>query len=87
MCGRLSTISAMKTNKPSFFKAFKYLLLAIPLLFAAPIIITIGFKALHKDGIYWLLILGILLAFAAMFVTAKGVIKVTNYFFDRDKNV
>ncbi|MCB0474420.1 MAG: hypothetical protein KDC69_02025 [Flavobacteriaceae bacterium] len=76
----------MKTNKPSFFSAAKYLLAALPLLFIAPITITIGFKALHKDGIYWLLILGVLLALAAIYLSAIGVIKVTNYFFDKDKN-
>lgn len=74
----------MSNKKTTFGGALKYLLLALPLLFAAPIVITIGFKALHKDNSYLLLILGIILAIAAIFVTAAGAIKITNYFFDKD---
>jgi len=76
-------IIMMKNNKPSFANAFKYLALALPFLFIAPIVITIGFKALKKDGSYLLLILGVLLALAAMIVTAMGVIKVSRYIFDK----
>lgn len=78
-------IFIMKNNKSTFFKAFKYLLLAIPLLFVAPIVVTIGFKALNRNGTYLFLILGIILILLAMIITAVGVIKVTNYFFDREK--
>lgn len=63
----------------------KYMLLALPLLFAAPIVVTIGFKALNKDHTYLILILGIVLAILAIIMTAVGVIKITNYFFDRDR--
>lgn len=75
----------MKSRKPSFFKASRYLLIALPLLFLAPVIFTIGLKALKLDGKYALLILGSLLALAAIIITAVGVIKLTNYIFDRDK--
>ncbi|MCB0460806.1 MAG: DUF6095 family protein [Flavobacteriaceae bacterium] len=75
----------MKSSKPSFFKASRYLLIALPLLFLAPITFTIGLKALKLDGKYALLILGSLLALAAIIITAVGVIKLTNYIFDRDK--
>ena len=50
----------MKNNKPSFANAFKFLALALPFLFIAPIVITIGFKALKKDGAYLILFLGII---------------------------
>ena len=76
----------MKNNKPSFANAFKYLALALPFLFIAPIVITIGFKALKKDGSYLLLLLGVLLALAAMIITAMGVIKVSRYIFDKDND-
>jgi len=76
----------MKNNKPSFANAFKYLALSLPFLFIAPIVMTIGFKALKKDGSYLLLLLGVLLALAAMIITAMGVIKVSRYIFDKDND-
>lgn len=75
----------MSNNKPTFFGALKYLGLALPLLFIAPIIITIGFKALKKDGSYIFLILGIILGIAAILTTAFGLIKISRAIFDRDK--
>ena len=79
-------IIIMKNNKPSFANAFKYLALALPFLFIAPIVITIGFKALKIDGSYLLLIIGILLALVAMIVTAMGVIKISRYIFDKEND-
>lgn len=48
-------------TKKIFQKGLKYLALALPLLFAAPVIVTIGFKALNKGGGYLILILGCML--------------------------
>jgi len=76
----------MKNKKPTFGNAIKYLGLALPFLFIAPIVITIGFKALKKDGSYFILILGIFLAILAMVITATGVIKVSRYIFDKDND-
>lgn len=76
----------MQSNKPTLSNAVKYLALALVLLFSAPILVTIGFKALKKDSSYLLLILGIILAIAAIMVTALGVIKVTRYIFDKDND-
>lgn len=74
----------MKNKKPSFGNALKYLAMALPFLFIAPIVITIGFKALKKDGAYLFLVLGIVLALVAMIITAMGIIKVSRYIFDKD---
>ncbi len=76
----------MQNNKPTLSNGVKYLAFALVLLFSAPIIVTIGFKALKKDNSYLLLILGIVLAIAAIMVTAAGVIKVTRYIFDKDND-
>lgn len=76
----------MQNNKPSLSNALKYFAYALILLFSAPILVTIGFKALKKDGNYLLLVLGILLSIAAISVTAMGVIKVTRYIFDKDND-
>lgn len=75
----------MKSNKPTFFGAIKYLGVALPLLFLAPILITIGFKALKKDGNFIFLILGITLGIAAILTTAFGLIKISRFIFDRDR--
>ncbi len=76
----------MQNSKQTLSNAVKYLALALVLLFSAPILVTIGFKALKKDNSYLLLILGIILAIAAIMVTALGVIKVTRYIFDKDND-
>ena len=80
----LTTI-LLKNNKPTFFNALKYLGLALPLLFIAPIIITIGFKALKKDGSLIFLILGIVLGITAILTTAFGLVKISRVLFDSDK--
>ena len=49
--------------KKYFRSGLKFLAASLPLLFFAPILITIGFKALHKSGSYWVLALGCLLGF------------------------
>lgn len=45
-------------SKKVFRNALKYLALALPLLFASPIVVTIGFKIINKGGSYLTLILG-----------------------------
>ncbi len=74
----------MKKNKPTLFNAFKHLAIALPLLFIAPIVITIGFKALKKDGDFMLLIIGLFSGIIAITITAFGLIKVSRALFDKD---
>ena len=76
----------MKNNNSSLSNAVKYLAFALILLFSAPILVTIGFKALKKDNTYLLLVLGIILTIAAISVTAMGIVKVTRYIFDKDND-
>ena len=75
----------MKSKKPTLFGSLRYLGIALPLLFIAPILITIGFKALKRDGSYIFLILGIILGITAILTTAFGLIKISRFIFDRDK--
>jgi len=79
------TIILLKKNKPTLFSAFKRLAVALPLLFIAPIVITIGFKALKKDGDFLLLIIGLLLGIIAIMITAFGLIKVSRSLFEKDR--
>lgn len=76
----------MKSNKPTLFGALKYLGLALPLLFIAPVVITIGFKAIKKDGSFLFLIIGIILGIAAILTMAFGLIKVSRFLFYKDKD-
>lgn len=52
-----------KDTKKLFHKGLKYLAIALPLLFASPIVITIGFKALNKGNGYLIIVVGCILAF------------------------
>ena len=75
----------MKTDKTPISKGLSYLALALPLLFGAPIVITVGFKALSKDGVLWILVIGIILAIIAMIITALGIKNITKSLFENDK--
>jgi len=48
-------------TKKTFRNGVKFLGLALPLLFASPVVVTIGFKIINKGGSYLVLVLGCLL--------------------------
>ena len=75
----------MSSEKTSISKGLSYLALALPFLFGAPIVLSIGFSALRKDGVYFILVLGIVLIIIAMIITAFAVKLITKSFFDKDK--
>lgn len=72
----------MGTNKKELLRGLKYELVALPLLFIAPIIITIGFKALKQQNNYLWLILGIILAITAVILGFLGIRIILNAFFN-----
>lgn len=76
----------MQKNESSPSNGVKYLVLALVLLFSAPIVVTIGFKALKKDSSYLILIAGISLTIAAIVITAIGIVKITRYIFNKDND-
>lgn len=63
----------MGTNKKELIKGLTYGLGALPLLFAAPVLITIGFKAIKQQGSYIWLLLGIILAVGAILLGFIGI--------------
>lgn len=74
----------MATNKSVLAKGIKYLAGALPLLFLGPVVITSAFKN-EKHPLYvYVLILGILIALAAMFLIFKGIITVLKSLFDAE---
>ncbi len=58
--------------KSVFQKGMKYLAISLPLLFASPILVTIGFKMLRRDQSYWLLILGCFLVVLTIVLVAQA---------------
>ncbi len=74
----------MATNKTLLTKGIKYLAAALPLLFLGPVVITSAFKN-EKHPLYvYVLILGILIALAAMFLIFKGINTVLKSLFDAE---
>lgn len=75
----------MATNKSVLAKGVKYLAGALPLLFLGPVVITSAFKNEKHQLYVYVLILGILIALAAMFLIFKGINTVLKSLFDADK--
>ncbi len=74
----------MATNKTLLTKGIKYLAAALPLLFLGPVVITSAFKN-EKHPLYvYVLILGILISLAAMFLIFKGINTVLKSLFDAE---
>jgi len=61
-----------ESSKSLLKTGIKYLGIALPLLFLAPILITIGFKSLKKDSSFLYLIIGIIIAFITIGLVVQG---------------
>lgn len=72
----------MGTDRKELARGVKYGFAALPLLFIAPILITIGFKAIKLQNNYTWLILGIILAISAIVVGFMGIRIILNAFFN-----
>lgn len=58
--------------RKTFYKGAKLLAISLPFLFAAPIIITIGFKVLKRNESLWLLVLGCTLAIGTIVMVTQA---------------
>ena len=74
----------MATNKKELVRGLKYELSALPLLILAPVLITIGYKAINQQNNYLWLIIGILLALLAVVLGFLGIRIILNSFFNKD---
>jgi len=74
----------MGTNRKELARGLKYELGTLPLLILAPILITIGFKAIKHDNNYWFLIVGIILAITAIILGFLGIRIILNAFFNKN---
>ena len=59
-------------SKRIFQRGLKYLAISLPFLFASPIVVTIGFKALQKDNSYWILIVGCLMVLTTLIIMSQA---------------
>ena len=73
----------MTQNKNLLKQGLSFFLYALPLLFGGPVVITIGFKALKKDGDFLFLALGIFLALGAIVLLTMAVNKLVAHFFNQ----
>lgn len=73
----------MGTDRKELLKGIKFELAALPLLIAAPILITIGFKAIKQQQNYFWLIIGIVLAITAIVLGFLGIQIILNAFFNK----
>ncbi|VAW22105.1 hypothetical protein MNBD_BACTEROID04-961 [hydrothermal vent metagenome] len=71
----------MATDRKELMRGLKYELIAFPLVILAPILITIGFKAIKQENNYLWLITGIVTAIIAMIIGFLGIRIILNAFF------
>jgi len=71
----------MATDRKELMRGLKYELIAFPLVILAPILITIGFKAIKQENNYLWLITGVLAAITAMIIGFLGIRILLNAFF------
>lgn len=71
----------MGTDKKELVRGLKYELATLPLLIAAPILITIGFKAIKQQNNSLYLIAGIILAITAIVLGILGIKIILNALF------
>ena len=72
----------MGTDRNELVRGLKYELATLPFLIAAPILITIGFKAIKQQNNYLWLIVGIILAIIAIILGFLGIKIILNAFFN-----
>jgi Family of unknown function (DUF6095) len=73
----------MTQNKNLLRQGFSYFLYALPLLFGGPIILTIGFKAIKKDGNFLFFVLGFLLSLGAIILLTMAVKRILQHLFNQ----
>lgn len=72
----------MGTDRNELMRGLKYALATLPLLIAAPILITMGFKAIKQQNNYLFLIVGIALAITAIVLGILGIKIILNALFN-----
>lgn len=79
----LLKIIKMTQSKNFLKQGLVKFLYVLPLLFGGPIVTTIGFKALKKDGNYVFLIIGAILSILAIILLATAVKRILQHLFNQ----
>lgn len=74
----------METNRKEIARGLKYELGTLPLLVIAPILITIGFKAIKQQNNYFYLIAGVIIAIIAIVLGYMGIRIILNALFNKN---
>lgn len=69
---RREAIFENDATKKVFRNGIKYLAIALPLLFASPIVVTVGFKMINKGNGYLVLVLGCLMTFITIIIVTQA---------------
>ena len=77
--------TTMSSNKSLITKGLKYIGIGIFLMFLGPILISIGFRAIN-DGIYFWLILGIIIGVIAIVCAFIGIKTILGGLFDNENS-
>ncbi|NLP56676.1 DUF6095 family protein [Lutibacter sp. B1] len=72
----------MATDRKELVRGLKYELIALPLVILAPILITIGYKAIKQQNNYIWIVIGIGLAITAIILGFLGIKIILNAFFN-----
>jgi hypothetical protein len=84
MLEQLLTTTRMGTNRKELVRGLKYELGALPLFIAAPILITIGFKAIKHQNNYIFITVGILLGLTAIILGILGIKIILDALFNKE---
>ncbi len=74
----------MSSDKNKIVKGIKFLAIALPLMVLGPVILTIGYRALN-DGIYFWIIIGVILILIAVIIAFLGIKTILNGLFEKNE--
>ena len=72
----------MSKNKSHLQKGINIMAAVLPLLILSPVVTTMGFKALQKQGIYSFLVVGILLGITTIILFVLGIRSLLKHLFN-----
>jgi len=81
------TITKMKTENKKLNKSVTYLGITLPFLFLAPLLLSLGIKAIGRTQLnlgYTLVTIGILLGITAIILMGLGIKFMMNYIFRKE---
>lgn len=74
----------MSSDKNQIVKGIKFLAISLPLMVLGPVILTIGYRALN-DGIYFWIIIGVILILIAVIIAFLGIKTILNGLFEKNE--